>query len=850
MKLVKPIQPVKSFALKSLFIAVAAYSLSPYEAMGGPTGGVVVDGTGTITQSGRETRIDQSTNRLSLEWDTFNVGRNERVEFVQPDVDAIALNRILDSSGSRIMGRIDANGQVILMNPNGVLFGRDAVVNVGGLVATGLNINSDDFMNGELVFSALEGTAGTVINRGLIEAATGGNVALLGKSVTNQGLISAELGHVALAAGSAAVVTFDDQGLIGVRIDEATLASELGTAYAVNNKGTIEVEGGKILLNATVSADLFSAAVNSGGMGNSDVVFHDDGSFTIGAGNDVINTGQLNASNSTGGDGGTAILAGERVEQRGMVTANATGAGQAGAVYLQANEQVRMTGASRVEANGAAGSGKVNIDTDNIRSTAGATVSTTGNAYVRGYLGVRTPQMVAQNLKLTSLGTVTQAAGAEIAGKTFIRTTAGGDIRLRNANNDFNLVTIETDYNDYVAITDRNDLVLGDIHMNDSSLRLESLGTGATISQAAGSKLYLSAGTLQISADNVILGEADATSQLSAVNLRIDFGNSIATNDSISLLPYSGFYANTARIRAMDREYGDVFLVLRGKEVIDLNADLDLGALRLNLHGMKGANATLSGYMETRQTAPIHLSGALTWNSYDARLTDPGNDIAAIQGSGGPAFGSLTYVDANNLVLRNLQTGPEVSLDIRTLGAGATLRQAANTEIRADFVTLAGDKVVLGASDSSSSIWAGYVLDLSFSNSLLLNGSWEMGGWYAPTFRITGDDSDNRLTFGPNATNDAFAGDGLMAAIDIQLKGGNDTVIFDSPFPVGDAEYYGVNRLDMGEGDDRVYYNKSVHIPLYLGPGEDVLRVWDFGTYYDVKDFNSEDDQFLVHRPM
>ena len=198
--------------------------------------------------------------------------------------------------------------------------------------------------------------------------------------------------------------------------------------------------------------------------------------------------------------------------------------------------------------------------------------------------------------------------GAEIAGTTFIRTTAGGDIRLRNANNDFNLVTIETDYNDYVAITDRNDLVLGDIHMNDSSLRLESLGTGATISQAAGSKLYLSAGTLQISADNVILGEADATSQLSAVNLRIDFGNSIATNDSISLLPYSGFYANTARIRAMDREYGDVYLDLRGDRDIDLNADIDMNNLRLTLHGMTGSNAAIVHSRPVRPSSPAHAS--------------------------------------------------------------------------------------------------------------------------------------------------------------------------------------------------------------------------------------------------
>src|SRR5690606_3220299 len=111
----------------------------------------------------------------------------------QPTANSVALNRILDSNGSQILGRIDANGQVILMNPNGIFFGANAVVNVGGLIASGLNVDSEDFMSGDLNFSEVAGTTGLVVNRGLINAASGGNVALLGKSVANHGLISAEL---------------------------------------------------------------------------------------------------------------------------------------------------------------------------------------------------------------------------------------------------------------------------------------------------------------------------------------------------------------------------------------------------------------------------------------------------------------------------------------------------------------------------------------------------------------------------------------------------------------------------------------------------------------------------------
>jgi filamentous haemagglutinin family N-terminal domain len=841
----------KSFSIKTLAAAIAACAIVPPYAHAGPTGGVVVDGAGSITQAGANTRVDQVSDRLSLEWDTFNVGRNERVQFVQPGADAIALNRILDNSGSQILGRIDANGQVILMNPNGIIFGRDAVINVGGLVASGLNISSDNFMNGDLVFSGLEGTAGTVVNRGLINAAVGGNVALLGKSVTNQGLISAELGHVALAAGNEAVVTFDDQGLIGVRIDQETLAEELGTAYAVNNNGTIEAKGGKILLNASVSADLFSAAVNSGGMGSNDVVFHDDGSFSIGSGNGVINSGNLNVSTDATStrNAGTVVVAGGNVEQRGTISANASGVNNAGAVYLSGYEKVRMSGAGKIEAKADNTSGKISLEADDIQAGSGTSVATAGNTYIRGYLNARTPKITAENLKISSLGTVTQAAATEVAGTTHISTTAGGNIRLTNADNDFNLVTITTGYNDSVRITDQNDIVLGAITMDDSSLRVDSLGEGGTISQAPGSQLHLSAGELRLTADNILLGDGGATTRLTGASLIADFRRSIATNGSVSLLPYIGdIYASTSRIRGVDREYGDVFLDLRGNRVIDLNAEYDADMSQLHLHGMTGANATLSGLTETDQTAPIFLTGTLTWNSYIATLTNPDNDIANLQGSGGPAFGWLTYVDKNDLQLRNLLTDNEVSLDVKSVGEGSTIRQAANTGLKADFINLEADNLVLG-SNGRSSIYAGYVLDLKFGDNMILNGSWAMGGWYAPMFRITGDDSDNRLVFGPYATNNAFAGDGLLAHLEIQLLGGNDTLIFDSPFPVGNAEFYSVNLIDMGAGNDRVVYNQSVHIPLILGEGSDVLRLRNDSIFYDVLDYVPGEDQLVIATP-
>ncbi len=137
-------------------------------AIAGPDGGQVVGGAGSIAHSGTTTTINQNTQNMAIDWQSYNVNVNERVQYIQPNASSISLNRILSQSGSTIAGRIDANGQVILINPNGVFFTPTAIVNVGGIIASGLNLQTDDFMNGRYIFNEVSGTEGTVINNGII----------------------------------------------------------------------------------------------------------------------------------------------------------------------------------------------------------------------------------------------------------------------------------------------------------------------------------------------------------------------------------------------------------------------------------------------------------------------------------------------------------------------------------------------------------------------------------------------------------------------------------------------------------------------------------------------------------
>jgi len=141
---------MRHFARQSVFLA-GIYLLS-LNVSSAPTGGTVVGGAGNINHSGLNTTINQNTQNLAVNWQSFDVNTNERVQFIQPNTSSIALNRILSNNGSVIQGQIDANGQVILVNPHGVFFSSTATVNVGGLIASTLDMTPSDFMNGNYIF--------------------------------------------------------------------------------------------------------------------------------------------------------------------------------------------------------------------------------------------------------------------------------------------------------------------------------------------------------------------------------------------------------------------------------------------------------------------------------------------------------------------------------------------------------------------------------------------------------------------------------------------------------------------------------------------------------------------------
>ena len=213
-----------------------------------PKGGEVVSGEGTISLEGLNTRIDQASNRLAIDWQSFNVAANENVQFVQPSSASVALNRIFDQNPSQIFGAIDANGRVFLLNPNGMVFGVNSRINVAGLLASSGSMRVEDFMAGNYDMRGAE--AGLIHNQGVIQAGDGGFVVLFGGAVLNEGAILADLGSIELAVGKSATLDFSGDGLLLFEVGEEITENLTSVSDGVSNTGDLIANGGRILMTA------------------------------------------------------------------------------------------------------------------------------------------------------------------------------------------------------------------------------------------------------------------------------------------------------------------------------------------------------------------------------------------------------------------------------------------------------------------------------------------------------------------------------------------------------------------------------------------------------------------------
>lgn len=273
-----------------------------------PQNGQVIAGDVSISQPSDHTlTIEQGSNKAIIDWQSFSIGEGNTVNFDQNSSSAVALNRVIGNDPSAIYGNLNATGKVFLVNQNGVLFAEGASVNVGGLVASTLDIDNQDFVDGNYRFEGSGNQA--VINRGTIHA-DGGAVVMLGGQVSNEGVIRANLGSVAMAAGEKIQLDFAGDGLINLTIEQGKLNA------LVENHGAIQADGGSVYLTTHAADQVLDSVVNNSGQIRAQNVAERDGKIVLLAdmqsGTATID-GTLDASAPASGDGGFIETSGAHV---------------------------------------------------------------------------------------------------------------------------------------------------------------------------------------------------------------------------------------------------------------------------------------------------------------------------------------------------------------------------------------------------------------------------------------------------------------------------------------------------------------------------------------------------------
>ena len=335
----QPRKRISSLLVKLLTKALAIFlplSMSAAHALDVnalPTGGQVTAGSATINQAGNTLNINQASQKAALNWQNFNIGTNSTVNFVQPNSNAVALNRIGGNSASEIYGHLNANGQVFLMNPNGILFARGSQVNVGGIVATTMQLGDADFLAGNYNFN--NAGAGSVANYGLINATN--SVALLGSDVSNQGSIFATT--ASLVSGNTVALDVSTDGLIRARVVDVAMQANIA------NSGDINAT--QVTLSAGQAKDTLNRVVNNSGVIKATGFSSLNGEIVL-QGGTTLNSGTLDATSATG-NGGTVHMLGQHVGVVDSGSIDVSGATGGGTILVGGDYQGKNTNIENAE---------------------------------------------------------------------------------------------------------------------------------------------------------------------------------------------------------------------------------------------------------------------------------------------------------------------------------------------------------------------------------------------------------------------------------------------------------------------------------------------------------------------
>jgi len=328
-------------AAASIYVLGSLLSANVWAA---PAGGTVVAGNASIVQATPDTlNIVQGSNKAIINWQSFSIGAGETVNFQQPSSKSVTLNRVTGNDPSAIYGSLNANGTVMLVNPNGVVFGPSSRVDVGGLVASTANISDADFMAGNYRFAEASANKNArIVNQGDISIRDAGLAALVAPGVENSGVIKAKLGKVALAGAETFTLDFQGDGLLS--FDASSVVSQApqgaeGKALVINS-GSISADGGSIELSARAVKGVIDNVINTNGVVAANSIGSRNGKIVL-----------------SGGDNGGIAIAG---------TLSATGSAEAetGGRVIATGSTISVGENTLIDASGNAGGGQIAVGND------------------------------------------------------------------------------------------------------------------------------------------------------------------------------------------------------------------------------------------------------------------------------------------------------------------------------------------------------------------------------------------------------------------------------------------------------------------------------------------------------
>jgi filamentous hemagglutinin family protein len=658
-----------------------------------PTGPQIVAGQVSLASTGKQLTVTNSPGSI-INWQSFSIAPGELTRFVQQNAASSVLNRITGQNPSQILGALQSNGKVFLINPNGIVFGANSRVDVNGLVASSLNLSDADFLAGEFRFSD-GGSAGHVRNEGAITTPSGGQVYLIAPDVENGGLITAPGGEVLLAAGHSVTLGDSHDPDIGVVVS-APGDQALNVGQIVANSGRVGIYGALVDQDGAVSAN--SAVMGSDGM----IILKSSTATSLGAGSTTTATGAgsggsvqilgpsvsltgdalVNVSGATGG--GTALIGGDLhganpsiedamltfVGSAVRIDADALRSGTGGQVVVWSNQQTQMAG--RISARGGAAGGE------------GGFVETSSRGLLdfEGWVDLRAPHGMSGTLLLDPSDIRIQF-GDTSQGVT-VPTAAPYTITSSQPTSFLSTQDLEAE------------MLLGNVTVSTSSSALAPLGgTISVISPVT----WANTNRLTLAADQSVVISAPITATPGSLVMTAANGSITQTSNN-SVAP-----AISVAALAASAPLGAVSLTEPTNQISGPIAGVAAQSFALvNSTGITvGSVGSLSGINAGSSAVTLTSGGTVTTSG--SGITGSALEISAVGGVGSSqaplstSVGSLQVTNAGGGDIAVANTGGALAIaDLGTLGYGIEQAASGNIYIASDNqIAVSGAIQILGS---------------------------------------------------------------------------------------------------------------------------------------------------------